>query len=456
MGKKKSVVLLTIISVILAVLIAMTFVTFRLPSNGGANKWNSFINYAKIYERIDVDLVGGYSFDLKLTEDSDAVEDIDDVVSTLKTRLNALNYSGYKITLDRESADEEYGIRIDVKAKPTTATDIEAIIAYGEAEFVDADNNLIIDGDTAIADAYFMGDDYVYEDTSSGDMVYPLAIVFTDAGYETILDAIIAHEAEGAESGSATDFTLKLVIGEDYSNPVVNSTIKSTDFNKELYLQVTSSKEDAERLAFQMRTGGLAYQYELETTSEISPLLGENADLFALLIVVVLVVLLCVAFAVFFKGTGLAMIISLLAQFGVQGLLLYLVPEFSVSFGTVIGIATAFVVSAYTMFVFANGFKKQYASGKTLASAISYSYRKGAFVAVDAHAISGALALGLVIFAKGFVRDFAIAFGVGVILSVIVSIALSWLLVKVMSGVSEENEKFLGIKRNDGVAVVEE
>lgn len=451
MSKKKSIVLLSIFSFIIAVLLVMTFVSFNVPfMNDGANKWNSFVDYADL----DVDLNGGYSYDLKLSESSDEVEDIDDVVDTLKTRLNALGYENYKVTLHRESADAEYGIRLIVKATENTQTDINAVIAFGEAEFVDKDNNLVIDGDTAIKDAYFLGDDFVTE--QDGKKVYPIAVEFTDAGYEAILDAVVAHEAENAEAESATDFTLKLAMGGDYSNPVFESTVKSAEFGKVIYLQTDASKQAAERLAFQMKTGGLKYQYEVDTVATITPLLGENSALLSLLAIVAFVVVVGVALALLFKGAGLSMFVSLLAQVSVQAFLLYLVPDITLSFGSIIGLFAGFTLATITVIVLANNFKKEYASGKTLKSAIAYTYRKSSLIVVDGHVVSGALALGLFIFTKGVIRDFAIMFGISVIASLIFSVCLSWLMIKIFAGISDGSEKFLGIKRADGVTVEED
>ena len=113
------------------------------------------------------------------------------------------------------------------------------------------------------------------------------------------------------------------------------------------------------------------------------------------------------------------------------------------------GMIFALILGAVMLFVFADKIKNEYAQGKTMRAAIKYAFGKPAFTAIDMCVTSGVLALALFIFANSAVKAFAITFGIGVVLAGIMSILLSHLMVSIMVSVSNGNEKFLALKKED-------
>ena len=452
MGKKKSIALLTIISVVLAVLMAMTFLNFHVPFvKQGVYKYTSLLKYVDL----DVDLEGGYSYTIQHKAEDDEFVNTDDVVKTLESRLEALNYSNYKITLLSSDSDSDAKIRLDVEATESVVNDINAVIAYGEVVFSGGESGSEVEiakGSAVLEDAYYYGTSYEQD----GKTVYPIVLELTDYGYETILQKIKDFETEQASAESPADFNLKAMLGE---TELLNTPTKSSDFEAmkgQMMLTGPESEADAERFAFQMTTGGLKYQYEIIGAEEstgglriVTPLLGIKADVFVKIAVGVIVLAVIACLCILFKGLGLSMSIAFLAQFLLQILMLYLVPGIKVSMGSVLGFVFALMLSAIACITFAYRMKKEYASGKTMRASVRYAYGKPALVSLDTHVACGVIALALFIFANGVVKGFAITFGIGVALSGLVSILFSRLMTLIFIGVSGGSEKFLALKKED-------
>ncbi|MCQ2399195.1 MAG: hypothetical protein MJ072_01670 [Clostridia bacterium] len=422
MGKKKSVVLLVIISVVLAVLAVMSFASFHIPFvKEGVKKFNSFIEYADL----DVDLEGGYSYTMTLNENSEEVENIDDVVKTVSGRLNALGYKNYKITLMRESENDEYSIRLDVEGKETVDTDIATVASYGEVRVKDGDT-IVAYGKDVIKNAYNAG---------PNGSSYVVALEFTTEGYK----ALKAHLDEN------TDASLDVVLSGETDTTLL-SGLNGEYLGQTVYANA-SSQADADRLALQIRTGGLKYEYDLSDARAIEPVLGVKASTLILIASLVIVVAVLVLFAIFAKGLGIAADLALVAQMLLQITMLYLVPNVTVSFGSVLGMLASFLLCAVMTYVFVNDIAKEFAAGKTLRAAVKASYSRYGLNALDIHVITGVFALAMFIFAGHAIQAFAITFGLGTVLSALISILFSHLTVSIIISVSNGKESFLGMKR---------
>ena len=94
MKKGKSITLLSIIGVIMACLLVITFLRFPF----GAKE-----NFTGILGGIDLDysLTGGTSYTLTLDDDSEDVEDVQEVADTIGYRLRELGYQDYSIKFSK-------------------------------------------------------------------------------------------------------------------------------------------------------------------------------------------------------------------------------------------------------------------------------------------------------------------------------------------------------------------
>lgn len=437
MSKKKSIVLLTVVSVIIAVLLAMTFASFKMPFiKEGVYDYNSLLDVVDL----DADMGGGLSYTLTLSDESDPVEDIDAVKATLEERLTVIGYENYRIVTMRASEDDDYKIRIDVKANgdvTTTSSDIAAVAGYGEVNFVDGDNNLLVSGKEAIKDAYAQT-----ANDQDGVEIYYVTMEFTDKAYEAIKTA-----AETAESSSGT-LTLKVVMGDDYDNALFQGTVQSSSFDKTVSAQRTSLS-DAEKLALQIKTGGLKYQYEISDPSTITAFYGAKVATYTVIAISAVVAVVIVLLIVLYKGLGIGASISVLAQVLLQVLMLYLVPGITVSVGSVIGFISAIIVAVFAHAIILKRISKEYASGKTLKAAALATYSNTGLNVLDALVGAGVIALVGVFAGLHATKAFSVTFGIGVVLAAITSELVLRLMTSVMNGISGGKESFLGLKKED-------
>ena len=110
MKKNKSITLLSIIGVIMAVLFFFTFARFEI----GIKNYNSVLGAIDT----EYDISGGKAFTLTLAKDNlKEVDDVSDVTKKLSSRLEALGYDYYKITTieSTEEGVKDSDIKIEIR-----------------------------------------------------------------------------------------------------------------------------------------------------------------------------------------------------------------------------------------------------------------------------------------------------------------------------------------------------
>ena len=130
MKKNKAIILLSLVSLIMAFVLAMSFVKFT----SGIKKYNSVIGAIDT----DYDVSGGVSYTLTLNRENEKeVENVEDVLNVLDSRLNELGYKAYSLSAQKEVNDgvKDYSIRICVEDTDTVDSDIKAVSAYGTVKF---------------------------------------------------------------------------------------------------------------------------------------------------------------------------------------------------------------------------------------------------------------------------------------------------------------------------------
>ena len=133
MSKGKSITLLTIISVILAIVLTMTFLRFEI----GVKDYNSAVGATEL----DYDMVGGVYYDLSLNQSDEdqqvSKEQTKKVASEIGQRLEFLGYTTYmvKVVKNTDKDIEDFGIRVELKSTDHSDSDMFAAMAFGEVKF---------------------------------------------------------------------------------------------------------------------------------------------------------------------------------------------------------------------------------------------------------------------------------------------------------------------------------
>ncbi len=440
MKKWKAVSLLTILSIILAFLVTMTFVRFPV----GVKDYNSVLGAIDL----DYDMAGGITYTLTLAEDNDKdVSDINEVIKTLSDRMNGLGYSEYSITALKpikngvEQADLEYDIRISSKQTDSISTDITTVTAYGTIQFFagNAENptDEVFDEINAIDKVQYVGS---YED-SDGNTIYQVALRFTDEAYEEIKEELDTASTDG------TSYYMSITLGETELLPGTSALSKDYFSDQTIYIQ-SSSEANAKQLALQLSTGGLEYKYDVSDPAVISAPLGENNALFSAIAVFALVVIAIVVFIVKFKVNGIVSAYSLITFAVTECAMMIAVPGIVFSVGGVLGAIVATILCIDGLVITFKRIEEESQNGKTKKSAVRIGFKRSFLPIVNTNLVAGVVGLMLYIFCNGVVRTFGIALGIGAVISFLVNVLISRMFVEIMMPLTKKEVEALETEKN--------
>ncbi len=434
MGKGKSITLLTIISVLMAFVIVMTFARFPM---GEVKQYNSLLGAIEL----DYDLEGGSAYTLTLSKDNEEeVEDINEVIKTLEYRLDALGYSTYSVkavkSVDAEVTD--YDIRIEAKATESLASDIAVVASYGEVKFfggtsANPTTEILTEG-KAVASASYAG-----SFDNAGTTSYGVIIKFTDYGYDELIKLIDSAEES---------YYLEVKLGDTVLLSGSSAITSDMFYNKSL--SVTSSSETgAKQMALQMSNGGLAYKYDVSDGAKVTSPYGEGVAAKCAVAIITLSIVIMILLIILYKGMGLVSALSTLLFILIEGWLLIGVPGIVLSMGGVIGIILATVICAVSMVILNKRIKEEYVNTqKTFKAAVKKGFKQALVPTIGVNVVALIFALLLLAFTSGTVYCFAITLGIGVAVSLICSLVFTRMFNVLITPLVKDKEKFFGFKRN--------
>lgn len=434
MNKKKSIALLVVISVVLVVLAVLTFAQFRLPWND-TKIYSSFLGAIEL----DSDLEEGVAYELTLKEDI-SVEDTDiepdEVVLTLERRLEALGYRGAQVTAYRADETENWSFRVEMRSSDTAADDIAVAARYGELEFTDG-NGTYLFGSEMVAGARYISQ------TVQATTSYYVELRFTNEGITALREAIAAGSTDS--EGNATDFTLTITLGD---TQLFSSTLTEDYLSGNSLLITASDETTAQQLALQIDSGGLAYEYEVSDPMTVSPALGENAAalvFWACLAAFIVIVILAVSV---YGGAGLISSVSAFLFVMLEIVMLIVVPGITLNMAGVAGILAALVLTADSMAIIMHRMREEFKNGKTVKAAVKAAYRRSMLTITEIDAVLAVFSLVMFFLCGGYANCFAITFGIGVVISALVTMFFSQLLTYMALPLfKDKSEKFLKLRR---------
>lgn len=448
MSKKKATVLLSIISIVVATILLLTFIQFPV---GVKDNYVGAIGGIQL----DYDLEGGVAYTLTLSSDNEhEVEDTDEVVKTLQKRIEALGYGMYviKVLESSDPAVKDKDIRIELENKATVDQDMQAILAHGDLVFAGGESSdstsEILKDIKAIESAEYLG----YSETNN----YGISITFTNEGKEALFEAM-KNVSEG------TPYYFKVSCGgESHHGHTHEKTLLNLQIQKEYFsgnsimVSNISSKEEACRLTLLLENGGIEYDYHYESQT-ITSLFGSDVAVKCLVSIVTLIAVLLILYIVIYKGLGVITALSTVIFMIAEAWLMIGVPGITLSFGGVIGMVCATIICALSMFSFAQRVKEEYESSKkTVKAAIAKGFRQSLIPTINLHVVVGVVCLALLVFANGLVKNFAITFGIGVAVSLLCTLLFTRIYTALVLPLVKNKEKFLRFNRAQVAYVTEE
>ena len=447
MKKWKATVLLTIVLVITAILTAMSFARFPI----GTKDFNGFLGAIQT----DYDISGGTAYTFTLAKDNiKDVEDVNEVIDVLKYRLNLLGYQSYSVKAikDVDQAVTDYDIRIEARGSvnefgvidtATLTSDMQVVAAYGELEFYggteSSPSERILKDDKVVSDAVYAG---TYADGST--TYYLVNITFTDYGYNGLMTLL---------KNNSDSYYLKITLGDTVLMSGTSAVSASYFSGKNLQIN-TTSEAGAKQAALQIKSGGLAYKYELDSDSinEIVSPFGENVATKCVIALAALVAAVIVYAFVINKKYGVVALLSALLFVDLYLFMLIAIPSIKISVGGIVGFALATVLTADGFYIVSKRIKEEFGRGKTLKSAVKAGFNRSAVSVVGTAGISIVVSLILLAFTTGVVANFATVFAIGAAVSVVTTMLFARMFSGLILPLVEYKESFLGLKRTDADA----
>ena len=423
MSKKKSIVVITLLSIVIAILGVMSFASFEV--RGTIYNYNSIVSII----RQGIDLSGGYYVVLEpesTSEGTDA-ELLEKAKDIIRARLDDKGYT--EAIINTQDGNK---IRVEIPQVDDAGEVLQIIGQTGELTFKDSQGNVWLNGQDHIKGAY------AANNTQDGG--YMVVLEFTERGAARFADATNTIK-------DMSDNTLSICLGDTVvSNPQVNEQIVSTT------AQITGNftYEEALSIASVIDSGKLPIKYTVTEARSISSKLGSSAGLTSILMAAVGLAIIFVIMLIRYRGLGLAACISLICYCLLYIVFLAIIPNIQLTLPGIAGILLAIGMAVDASIVIFERIREEYALGKTAEAAVAHGFKRATITVLDSNVTTIFAAIILWAVCPGTIKGFAITLLIGIVLALFTAIILSKWLLKVFNPLVEDQEKFLNLKREGG------
>ncbi len=390
-----------------------------------------------------LDLKGGTVIVYKAQTENPSDEDMETVVSMLRTRLDSQNYT--EATLTRQGVDK---IRVELPDVQDAKEAVETLGATAQlvfAETVSADPN---DPSKVVVDTPVMEGSAVksavaeYGQTSAGMSAssYYISLELTDEGREKFSDA----------TGRLVGQPIYIVMDNTIiSAPNVNERIDSNT----CVITGDFTAEEARALAANIKSGQLPFSLEQVEVRTVSATLGDEALTKAITAGIIGLILVILFMIIIYRLMGL---MASFALIGYLAIVLIVLANCHVNL-TLPGIAG--IILSVGMAVDANvvifeRIKEELRLGKTVRSAVDAGFNRALTAVIDSNITTIIAAVILCWLGTGTIKGFGITLFIGIVVSMISAIFVSKFMLKQMIGMNVKNLWLYGISKKSDDAEV--
>ncbi len=480
MGKKKSIVLMVLLTIVIVVLCAITVVpSFTLP--GTVKIWNPVV---KQYD-LGADLDGGYyayyyptgviseteykNLDredqakyqnhkgLYLSKDADLGIITEGVVSKdfeenfakataeITARYAAKGYSDYRI-----SVVDDYALAIRIPASEKTEQQTAFQNAYNTFGLFAETSALEIKKGDALVDERL---EYEVDELIKEFSVYTkyevayIQVKFTDAGKEMIK----SYKDSGSED------TLKILLGEE-TIMEINASEHITTKNVVRYpiaMETEISYVDTMVILLNsaLENGSFDIEFNAVSNSEVrsyEALYSKNVLTLIYIALAVILVGAMVFSVVKMGGFGVANVYSTVSYLIVTAICYAFISGgvFEITFGSILVFVVGLIMTNVLNMYICNAIKNEAALGKTIESSVKGGYRKTIMTVVDTYAVLALGALALLIGVAG-VNTFALQALICVATAAFCNLLWTRVINAMLLSASKDKYHYFGLVRED-------
>ncbi|MDD3819653.1 MAG: protein translocase subunit SecD, partial [Actinomycetota bacterium] len=275
------------------------------------------------------------------------------------------------------------------------------------------------------------------------------------AGYDNYGNIRVALSFKGEAVDKFAEVTsenigknLAIVLDEEIeSAPVIKVAIT----NGSAEITGIESIEEAKNIELVLQTGAFPIDLQIEESSMIGPTLGMDSLIRGLYAGLIGLILVIVFMLIYYKGLGI---------YASVGLIVYII----LFWGTISAIGAALTLPGIAGIILTIGMavdanviiferiKEEIIKGKSSRIAINDGFKNAIRTIVDSNVTTLITAGALYIFGTGPIKGFAVTLGLGVIISMMISLLFNRSIIFLMAGVPRLNTPgFLGVRIKGGV-----
>ncbi len=429
MSKKKSIKRFVFMGLVAVVGLLLTFLQFSVPFTNYT--YNGFINSISLGR----DLGGGYYglYTAKVAVEGEKYEDCID--ETIESLIKMLEQNGYQDVLVEKLSGER--VRISL---PDTDTSRSTLTTIGASKTLEIKSE---DSETAEAELTgqnILSAEYTY--VSGQENPYAVKIQFDKEGSEKF------YEITSAAAETEEQTIYMYIDGQLFSNPKVEQAISGG----QTYIsgQFASSAE-AEDFALKIMAGSLPVLLNDEDVDFFEPTLGRNADVFAMISVIVVVIVTFAVLIVVYRDRGYMMSLSLLFYLIIMMFLLQSVPIVTLTLYGVIGLIVSFMFATLCQVIIANNIQKEYAMGKKIHTCFKTGFKASMLPIMDISIATCIVSLALLLLGMGMVKGLATVIFLGSFVCAFMSFVITRPMLNLYLPLNSKNNKSLNLTREESV-----
>ncbi len=404
-----------------------------------------------------LDLAGGVSITYQVVGDENpSTEDMDDTIYKLQQRVQGYSTEAqvYKEGTDRINIEipgvSDANSILEDLGRPGALYFIAQTDAQGNQNYsytgagatgyslnktieeLQADGSIVLEGTDVEAADGGSGSD------SLGNSQFVVDLVFTSAGASKFADATTKAFANNQSIGIYYD-------GDFISVPNVEAAL--TDGRAQITGMGTF--EQAERLASQIRIGGLKLELEELRSNVVGAQLGEEAVRTSLLAALIGLVIIALFMIVVYRIPGLASVLALIIYTCLIVICLNIF-ELTLTLPGIAGIILSIGMAVDANVIIFARIREEITVGKTVRNAIDTGFQKALSAIVDGNVTTLIAALVLGIKGSGTVKGFAYTLGLGIVLSMFTALFVTRQILKAFFAVGLKDVKYYGTNKVKG------
>lgn len=431
MNKKKSIVILSIVSVFIILMTVFAVVEFPI-----GNTLYDYTGYVKTI-KLGLDMSGGVSavFNVIPDEHEDLDTRISGTISSLQSLLVSKGYTEATVTKGTSGTNSTIRVEIPDVDDPE---DVLALVGRpaslyftlddlgDEASTADLEEKAFINGREHLETAYVTTDD-------SGS--YAIGLKFNDEG------AKVFGEVTSENTNKSTYI---YVGGQKIMSPTINAAITTGS----AIITGSYTYESAYEYATKLQSGTFGVTLQLAEVRNISATLGENSIRIALIAGAIGIAIIFIFMGVVYRGLGIAADLSLCVYTVLLLWFCAVLPWVQLTLPGIAGLLLSVGMAVDANVIIFERVKDEYKhSTKPISTCIKIGFKRSAGAIIDGQVTTLIGAIVLWVLGSASIVGFAVTLFVGIILSLFCSLVVTRLILKAFMPLNSTSEKFYAVKR---------